>query len=333
MPDPIFLVGRFRSGTSLIWSWFDRDPNCVALYEPLHDNLLQHIDATRPTDSHRGINDYWSDYRSRLSDIERFHRPHFGTERLLLEARDEHDELRDYLGCLMRSANDRRVVFKFNRADFRLPWLRQLFPEALIVYLRRNNRDVWLSSRRHLPESEVDNPNYPDAFDLLQWSASLAEEFPFLWLPGIDSFTRHEFLWQLADCAGMRLADETLNYEDIVANPDKEISPLCARGWLSEKAAADAAASVDQSQRARWEGYRPAAWFEERETRVSELLDELGLATHFGDRPLSEIREAKADAWRTLPELSYKRVVAPLLVYGSERRGKVTELLAELRRS
>ena len=42
-PAPIFITGRFRSGTTLLWHTFNALDDYCAYYEPCHDNLLAHL--------------------------------------------------------------------------------------------------------------------------------------------------------------------------------------------------------------------------------------------------------------------------------------------------
>src|SRR5437868_4059285 len=35
--DPIFITGRFRSGSTLLWNIFRHTPGCTSYYEPLNE--------------------------------------------------------------------------------------------------------------------------------------------------------------------------------------------------------------------------------------------------------------------------------------------------------
>jgi hypothetical protein len=119
-PDaPLFITGRFRSGSTLLWQIFDRNERHVAFYEPCHDNLLQQIGYGLPSPSHRGVESYWGAYLPILETVRALHRPEFGFDRLLLEAGESHTPLRDYLAALIAAAGGRRPVLQFNRCDFR----------------------------------------------------------------------------------------------------------------------------------------------------------------------------------------------------------------------
>ena len=82
-PSAVFLTGRFRSGSTLLWNIFRNVPSCVAYYEPLHDMLLTHIDCrTAPTQSHPGVASYWDEYYPILERLRRVHNIEFGVTRL-----------------------------------------------------------------------------------------------------------------------------------------------------------------------------------------------------------------------------------------------------------
>ena len=156
---PIFISGRFRSGTTAMWRLFDELPEFAAFYEPCHDNLFGHIHYTSPSKDHRGISDYWKEYRPFLLDLESNYDRSFGTARLHLEADDEFPTLEAYLRVLIDRAHPRRPVLQFNRVDLRLPWLVRRFPEATIVHLFRDARSTWVSSRRHLTAAAWNDPD------------------------------------------------------------------------------------------------------------------------------------------------------------------------------
>src|SRR5690348_9121883 len=63
-PAPVFITGRFRSGSTLLWNIFRSVPGCRAYYEPLNERRWfdpsrrgERIDRT-----HLGVEDYWREY-------------------------------------------------------------------------------------------------------------------------------------------------------------------------------------------------------------------------------------------------------------------------------
>ena len=328
--SPVFLTGRFRSGTTALWRVFEEHPGFQAYYEPLHDGLLGHIAFTSPSKGHRGVESYWGAYHNILPDLHSSYRRDFGTDRLLLEADQQHDELESYLRMLIDRSQPLRPVLQFNRVDFRLPWLRRKFPEATIVHLVRNPRDTWVSSRRHLKTAAWDDALEVDAFDLLQWTMSLADEFPFLADPANSAYVRHYQLARLSELMGERCADVTLSFEaDLLGAGVPAGSKLVEAGVLSAADLPNVESVIDHDQGESWSKIRPAGWFEAQEAQAEAQLDGLGLRAQFGYEPLSQIRATFADEWGRLA-LDENHLRQTLLLKLSECRSEQTRLLHEI---
>ena len=331
-PPPLFLTGRFRSGTTMLWSLFDALPDHAAFYEPLHDNLAVDIAHTRPMASHRGVGDYWSAYRGLEDLVAARQRSDFAWDRLLLEADDDHPELQAWIEGLIEAAGERRAVLKFNRVDLRLPWLAARFPDAVIVHLSRASRPTWASMVRHLPAGSRDDGDHPDVYDLAQWALSLAPRLPFLvGESGRGSYPRHHLLWRLSGLMGRRRAQVSLAYEDIAADPLRGLAPLVDAGLLSAAQLSDAAARFSPGVQEDPTRRRGAGWFRQIEERGEHLLESLGLTEGFGVRTLHEIRAAHAPAWEALPPLDTPALLRSLLAALSRSRGDITRLLRIVR--
>src|SRR5579864_2879347 len=123
IPSALFITGRFRSGSTLVWNMFRQVPAVAAYYEPLHDRLLdwlEHPIAPQPTHFH--VDTYFAAYPPRR-DIAAYHRRWFAGSNLYLEAKDQEPVLEAYIRFLIEAAAPRLPVLKFNRVDFRLGWL------------------------------------------------------------------------------------------------------------------------------------------------------------------------------------------------------------------
>jgi len=332
-PDaPLFITGRFRSGSTLLWQIFDRNQRHVAFYEPCHDNLPQQIGYGLPSPSHRGVERYWGAYLPILETVRALHRPEFGFDRLLLEAGESHAPLRDYLAALIAAAGGRRPVLQFNRCDFRLPWLRAEFPDAVLVHVVRSARDSWASTVRHLPPGQVDDPDHLDMYDLMQWSVALGETFPFL-LDARSSYERHYLLWRLSALMGARHADVSIDFDaELQAEPERGIEALARVARLEREERTAARALVQRVPAGTWSAFHPPEYFAAIEERCERTLAALGLTERFGLEPLAAIRAAHAPPWAALEALPRDRTRAALAAC-STLRGECTRLLHALRNS
>jgi hypothetical protein len=326
---PIFITGRFRSGSTLLWNIFDTAPGFSAYYEPCHDNLVAHIQHTRPMASHRGVGDYWGAYQPMLGKLADFHSPQFGLTRLLLEQDDTWPELSRYIRFLIESAGRERAVLQFNRVDFRLPWLRFNFPEARIVHIWRDARETFASSVRHLPPERIDDPAEDDMYDQLQWSASLSRQFPFLASESVTtSYHRIYYLWKLSLLMGRQWSDVSISFdEDILADPRRGIGLLVSAGLLPDDQAAAALDLIQPIDRLSWRLLHETSWYDRIEAECNVTLDRLGLNDMFGRVPLREIRARRPDAWREADRAASPVIIDQILLALSRHRSEVTRLL------
>ncbi len=145
---PIFVTARFRSGSTMLWNLLRHVPGLTTYYEPLHP-FLQLAPAERPKSedpTHVGVSEYWSEY-DRIEGLASYYTEPWHNQDLYLDASHWKPRLARYLRLLIDTAPG-RAVLQMNRADFRLAWLRQMFPEATVVHLYRHPRDQWLSALR-----------------------------------------------------------------------------------------------------------------------------------------------------------------------------------------
>ena len=334
--EPIFIVGRFRSGTSALWNIYDQTPGHCAFYEPCHDGLIAHIHATKPKPSHKHVKHYWSSYEPIMQAVEQLHLPAFGISRLLLEADETWPALRDYLQLLIDAALERneRPILQFNRMDFRLPWLQANFPTAKIVYISRNSREQWVSMVSHLPPIVQDHPLVLDAYELTEWSCALSRELPVLADPSIaTSYERALLLWQLSQWMGERMADVCLSLESDLQPPHAiGLSRLADAGLFPVNEHDNATKLLIEIPLNKATKLHDDAWFTMTETKYSKTLSNLGLNTHFGRQPLDMIRAANRAAWETTDtaaNIGRISLLQTLLSGYSFQRSEITRLLAE----
>lgn len=300
---PIFITGRFRSGSTLLWNMFRNMPGCVAFYEPCNDLLPTHINHGKgASPSHLNVTSYWDEYLPILKRVESQHSSEFGLSRLFLEPEDNYPQLSGYIDGLIKSAKNRVPVLQFNRIDFRLEWLRHQFPNAKIIHLARNPRDNWYSMVRDLPKAAWKDPFTNTNYDLLIWSISLYHKLPLLFSPIVKtSYHRHYLIWKLSDLMGNRQADLSLDFDkDLLKNSNGTIQKLAEFAEISNSDIDQIAGLIVPPEQGRWKELASSRWFKNAEKQCNSLLDDLGLLDNFGKIPLKNIREKYSITWESV---------------------------------
>jgi hypothetical protein len=293
----IFISGRFRSGTSMLWNIFDRLPQYRAWYEPLHPNLLSHINYVKPKEDHLAIDDYWRSY-AQLHDLADYHRSDFGQHRLFLEKHETWPELEDYINCLIRHADNKTTVLQFNRADLRLSWLKNSFPNATIIHIERQPFPLWVSSRKHLQsEDDKNNESHADAYDLMQWSADLSSLFPMLVKSNNrSSYYRHYFIWKLAQCCAHAHADMHLSLEHDFHQNNHGITRLAKLLQWDDETRKLAHDAIQLPQSTQQELHKDSR-FTDIENDIDQLFKSLGLLKLYPSSCLATIKVEYKQAW------------------------------------
>lgn len=326
---PIFITARFRSGSTFLWNFFSNLPGFTAFYEPLQENLLQHLARKTPAQaSHIGVHSYWEEYNHIAPDLAKLHHKEFGFRKLLLEEDDYYDELKQYISFLTQSTGDAIPVLQFNRVDFRLPWLKKNFPDVRIVHLYRNPRDQWYSMVKTHIYQDVTDADINTNYDLLLWGVYLAGYFPFLMDSITSSYERHYYIWKLSELMGKRCADISINFDnEILLSPERALNKMKKLMDIEEyqNIFLENIASVQKGQ---WRSVRPQEWFDEIEKRCDKKLNDLGLMDFFATRPLSVIITDFSKAWGKIfpvpPDTLLKKTIAELI----KNRGESAQSIA-----
>ncbi len=279
-PAPVFITARFRTGSTLLWNIFRHLPELTTYYEPLHPWLAL-PSAQRPTvpdPTHYDVEEYWSEY-DRIPNLQQMFTEPWDREDLYLDALDWKPALAAYIRLLISSAGG-RAVLQFNRVDFRLDWLRHVFPEAQLVHLFRHPRDQWLSTMRRSAPFGRDDPlerfAEHDAYFLGDWVRDLSSHFPMLdWQLVSHPYEMFYLVWKLSYIWGKAYSGFSLSYEQLLAAPHAALRDLFGFLDLDPQFVPRAAALVRPSGNSRWQTYADGAWFAARERAAEKLLDKM----------------------------------------------------------
>ncbi|SFR58715.1 Sulfotransferase family protein [Marinobacter daqiaonensis] len=277
--SPVFITGRFRSGSTLLWNIFRNLEGYTAYYEPFNErrwfSMEQRGDYTDGT--HRGVSEYWSEYTG-LAELGNYYHEDWIRHQLYMDEHAFDFDMKAYINTLVAKAKG-RAVLQFNRVDFRLGWLRSNYPEARIVHIYRNPRDQWCSVLRDpakYPSQATSPEGFPDHFYLGIWVRDLCRQFPFL-APYQD---RHQYylfycIWKLSYCFGCHYADVSVAMEDLANSPESTIRSIIK---AIDKSDGNQRESVDLSfvtpAGNRWLDYASASWFQAIEEECDAVIDE-----------------------------------------------------------
>ncbi|WP_223789711.1 sulfotransferase [Marinicella meishanensis] len=295
---PIFITGRFRSGTSFLWQIFDQLEGCCTWYEPLHPQLLTAIEYTPPKADHVGLADYWTAYRQNPG-FRLHYSSDFATRDLYLEGKHKYRTLAAYIKHLMAQSGGDTPVLQFNRVDLRLGWLKANFPQARIIHIERDPIQEYLSQRKHIDAQQRDQADYWDAYELMPWCHALRETFPFLLSEtyGSHAFYRVYALHRLSQLVAQVHADVTINLDDDVFGSDAYLTKLKPIRSLS--------AAEEQAIQTLKHVPEPHPIDPEQLTELQAIMDtvdghlvEAGLVEYLGRRALVAIQFHHSAFWR-----------------------------------
>jgi hypothetical protein len=276
--SPIFITGRFRSGSTLLWNLFRNLPGHTAFYEPFNERRWfdQSQRGGHTDKSHRGVSEYWSEYQG-LAELTHVYNEDWIRYRLYMSQTSFDYRMKRFIGTLA-AGTDARAGLQFNRVDFRLPWLRANFPEARIVHVYRNPRDQWCSTlhdEADYPASASSHAGFPDHFYLEIWFRDLVRQFPFL----ADYEAHHRYflfylIWKLSYCFGVHYSDISLGMEALTQDPFNTMTKILAATGTEVGLAEELDVSFVEAAEPRWPSYAGEKWFTDIEQECDEVVRE-----------------------------------------------------------
>lgn len=275
--DIVFITGRFRSGSTLMWNIFRNIPSATCYYEPLNERRWfdKHSRGSRIDATHRGVSDYWSEYDG-LEVLSDYYDEKWTHRNLYMNANAWDPRLERYIEILAEAAKNRPVL-QFNRVDFRLAWLRSRFPNAKILHIYRHPRDQWCSSlvdtRRFPKEMKLRDFGPFDGFYLLSWGRDLHRYFPFLTLDA-DAHPYELFyqIWKLSYVFGKRYSDWSVPFEQILDKPEESIRDILKATSIDGMGYHNLHKLIRPVQVGKWTVYAGDDWFRDIEGKVEGVI-------------------------------------------------------------
>jgi len=276
---PLFVTARFRSGSTLLWNIFRHTRGLTAFYEPLNERrwFSGGADADRTDPTHVNAERYGAEYAG-MADLGQWFDAEWTYRDLYMDAHSCDRRLARYLAELIARAPERPVL-QCNRLDFRLPWLRRVFPNADVLWLYRNPREQWLSVQRSSagapPGHRLTADESEDYFYTLAWARDLRRVFPCVDPTQHEhAYAVHYLLWRLSYLFGQQYADVGIAYEDLMRDCAGTLRPAFERfGLNAGEVPGDAcAALLKPPMPERWPQYAAADWFNTIEGACEEEL-------------------------------------------------------------
>jgi hypothetical protein len=281
--DVIFITGRFRSGSTLLWNLFRHLDGCTSYYEPLNERRWFDPSArgARVDATHRKVEEYWREYDG-LGELGHYYQATWNDRHLLMGPDFWEPNLRRYVGLMIERAPGRPVL-QFNRIDFRLPWFRRHFPAARLVHLCRHPRDQWCSSlvdpKRFPADADPAGFARHDGFYLLSWARDLRYQFPFLDEREAHPYQLFYYLWKLSYLFGRRYAHHSVCFEQLVEDPGGGLRSLFAAVGVEGYDLERLKGLIVKPALGKWREYAGDDWFRRHEETCEEVLaDFLGRA-------------------------------------------------------
>lgn len=139
-PSPLIVQGAFRSGTTALFRVLRHDPGLQCYYEPLHPNLLDHVEEADKANATHPKSSLYREFRDVPNLRQSFCSSFAGAARQVQWGKTP-VALRQYLRRLIQAAPYPSML-QFNRAFWMVPCLGRLFPQAVFVHMVRDPRSV-----------------------------------------------------------------------------------------------------------------------------------------------------------------------------------------------
>ncbi|MBD3309035.1 sulfotransferase [candidate division KSB3 bacterium] len=288
--DIIFITGRFRSGSTLLWNIFRSIPGITAYYEPLnessqkrrftsrHQKNAKHEQTMAQKMRHTLVEDYDQEYQG-LESLAALYQETWIRNALYMDAGAYNPQMKQFITLLIEHAPGRPVL-QFNRIDFRLPWIRQNFPHAKLLHIYRHPREQWCSSllvhsSSFSPDGRMEDFAPYDGFYLRMWAQDLKYHFPFLDERRVTHpYELFYYLWKLSWLFGTAYSDVSICFEELLQRPSQILTLLFEELQLEREHVARAEQLIVKPRLDKWKDYADEAWFVQKESQCEAVLHE-----------------------------------------------------------
>lgn len=303
--DVVFITGRFRSGSTLLWNLFRHVEGTTAYYEPFNERRWFDPKARgeRMDHTHRNVSDYWSEYEG-LEALSKSYREDWTERRFLMGPDAWAPGMKHFVETLIEKAPGRPVL-QFNRIDFRLPWFRRHFPSAKIVHIYRHPRDQWCSTLledvARMPR-ELDPEAFApyDKFYLRTWACDLKYHFPFLDERQVGHpYDLFYLIWRLSYHFGVAYSDDSVPFEALVEDSEAVLTRLFSHLDIRVPDLAALKPLIERPSLRRWSVYADDDWFASREAACEAVLSDFFLGG-----PTGALEPKPAESGRTVAPTS-----------------------------
>ena len=281
----VFVTGRFRSGSTLMWNIFRHVPGVTSYYEPFNERRWFDLAGRgeKVDQTHLGISNYWSEYDN-LSELGQYFSPEWKFRNLYMSGSAYDASMQRYIETMILRASGKSVL-QFNEVDFRLGWLRAWFPRVPIIHIFRHPRDQWCSTLQEAAQTAArckirDFAQY-DGFYLLSWARDLSHVFPFLSLePDAFAYELYYQVWKLSYLFGRRYSELSVKLEDLISDPGAMIRRILDVAGMREVDAEPLLPLVSPVRTCKWRECADADWFSEIESRVDHAVARYAVAVN-----------------------------------------------------
>ncbi len=271
---PIIITGRFRSGSTLLWNMFRQIEPCISFYEPFNERqwFNKSVRGEHTDNTHIGVEDYWLEYDN-YECLTPLYNASWYCKHLHMGPSSFDANMREFIAQLIHLP-DKRSVLQFNRIDFRLGWIKQQFPDAIILHIYRNPRDQFLSFIGKNNQITKDNlqTTFEDRFYLNCWAKDLQSTFPFLNMKVTPHpYQRFYYLWKLSYLYGIKYASLSIQFEELIKSPKQVGAQILKESGITADLQAFTKVVVP-SPINKWQQFADEQWFSQLEQECEQQI-------------------------------------------------------------